>query len=212
MHCAPIVDRLGATVAVAQSFDQHVSVIDSERHHHRLSRYGCLDEATGVPNRGYTRLQLRESMNAFLEYHLPFAILLIQVEKLADFRAAHGHAAGDTMLHVVAESIRNTIHSGDFLGRWEENQFLLILSNCSAHGVQVAGDRISRLMNSARLQWWGDQHAVTTRMGRTLVQEADSLESLLARAVSDISPGTTQSLSGPNPDTLRSVAANASKG
>jgi diguanylate cyclase (GGDEF)-like protein/PAS domain S-box-containing protein len=212
MHSAPIIDRLGATVAIAQSFDQHVSVIDSERGHQHLSRYGCLDEATGVPNRGYTRLQLRESMTAFLEYHLPFAILIIQLEALSEFRAAYGYAAGDAILRVVAQTVRNTIHSGDFLGRWEDNQFLLILSNCSAHGMQVAGDRISKLVNNARLQWWGDRHSVTTRISRTLVQEADSLESLLERSLSGLSSGTVPSLAQRQAESLRSVAANGSKG
>jgi diguanylate cyclase (GGDEF)-like protein/PAS domain S-box-containing protein len=212
MHCAPIADRLGAIVAIVQSFDQQTPVIDSERAHHHLSLHGCLDDATGIPNSGYTRLQVRESMTAFLEYHLPFAIILIQIDHLPGFRATYGYAAGDAILRVVAQTIRNTIHSGDFLGRWDEGQFLLILPNCSAHGMQVVAERLGKLVGCARLQWWGDQHSVATRISPNLVQEGDSLESLIERTISGLSAGVEQSPPQRGPEALRSAAANALKG
>jgi diguanylate cyclase (GGDEF)-like protein/PAS domain S-box-containing protein len=207
MHSAPIVDRMGATVAIVQSFDRQASAPESEPTQHRLSLCGCLDDATGVPNSGYTRLQLRESMTAFLEYHLPFGIIVIQIDHLARFRSACGYAAGDAILRVVAQTIRNSMHSGDFLGRWDEDRFLLILPNCGAHGVQVASDRIAKLVNCARLQWWGDQHSVATRSSRCLVQPGDSIESLLERAFTALKSGTGLAVTEPEVEASGSLSA-----
>jgi diguanylate cyclase (GGDEF)-like protein/PAS domain S-box-containing protein len=209
MHCAPILDAHGATAGLAQSFDQPPSADEVERKQRKLSMYGCVDDASGVPNASYTRLQLRESMTAYLEYRLPFAIIVIQVDHLSGFRSAYGHAAGDAILRVVAQTIRNSMHSGDFLGRWNEDQFLLILPNCSAHGAQIAGDRMAILVSCAKLQWWGDQHSVTTRISRTLVQEGDSLESLLERSVAGLSTAGESSSTMQEMESLRAAAAKA---
>jgi diguanylate cyclase (GGDEF)-like protein/PAS domain S-box-containing protein len=170
MHSAPILDRNGATVAAALSFDQRRLAVESARTQRSLSDCGCLDKVTEVPNSKY------------VEYHLPFGIILVQVECLAEFRAAYGYLAGDAILRVVAQTIRNGLHSGDLLGRWENDQFLVVLPNSGPPGVRSAADRIARLVNCAKLRWWGDQHAVTTLIGRALVHEGDSIESLLQRA------------------------------
>jgi len=187
MHSAPVFDGNGATVATAQSFDRQRFATDSERTQQSLSVYGCLDEVTQVPIGEYVRFQLRESLAAFVEYHLPFGIILIHVDRLPEFRSAYGHPAGDAILRVVAQTVRNSLHSGDFLGRWADDQFLVVLPNCSPVGVQLARDRLARLVSCAKLQWWGDQHSVTTSIGRALVQEGDSVESLLQRAQPDLS-------------------------
>jgi diguanylate cyclase (GGDEF)-like protein/PAS domain S-box-containing protein len=191
MHSEPVFDANGAAIATAQSFDQQRFATDSEPAQRSLSTCGGLDEAE-VPNCSYARLQLQESLAAFVDYHLPFGVILIQVDHLGEFRAAYGRPAGDAILRVVAQTVRNSLHSGDFLGRWADDQFLVVLPNCSPVGVQLAGDRLARLLSRPKLQWWGDEHSVTTSIGRALVQEGDSLESLLQRA----KPGVTSAASG----------------
>jgi diguanylate cyclase (GGDEF)-like protein/PAS domain S-box-containing protein len=200
MHSAPILDGNGATLATAQSFDQQRFATDSERTQHSLSAYGCLDRATEVPNCGYMRFQLRESIAAFVEYHLPFGIIVIQVDHLDRFRAAYGHAAGDAILRVAAQTIRNGLYAADLLGRWAEDQFLVVLPNCGAQGMRAATERIARLVDCAKLQWWGDAHSVTISIGCALVQEGDSMESLLLRA----KPGAGRAAAG---DVARPVGA-----
>jgi diguanylate cyclase (GGDEF)-like protein len=202
MRSAPILDANGATVATAQSFDQQRRATDGERTQRSLSAHGCLDPAADVPNCGYAQFQLRESLAAFVQYHLPFGIILIQANHLSEFRAAYGRPAGDAILRVVAQTVRNSLHSGDFLGRWADDQFLVVLPNSALPGLRSAAERIARLVSCAKLQWWGDEHSVTTSIGWALVQGGDSLESLLQRA----QPGSARAAAG---DLARAVGAAA---
>ena len=71
-------------------------------------------------------------MAFFTEYDLPFGILSIRIKDLPQFRATHGREAADDILHVVAETIKHTLGTAGFLGRWMEDQFLVIVPNCSA--------------------------------------------------------------------------------
>jgi len=182
MRIAPVFDGNGSIIGAAQSFDEQRFTSDSERNQHNLATHGCLDDATEVPNRGYLQFQLREGFAAFEEYHLPFAIAFIQVDRLPQFRATYGHQAGDAVLRVIALTVRNGLRPSDLLGRWAQDQFLAILPNCAYAGAQAVIERIQKLVTYARLQWWGDQLSVTTSIGFASVQGGDSMDSLVRRA------------------------------
>lgn len=178
----PIRNSRGMVIGTAQSFDEQKFAFDRDRRQQNLTAYGCMDDATGVPNRRFTEFHLRENLASFHEYHLPFGIMCIQLDQLSQFRSNYGKEAGDAILRVVAQTMRNSMRPSDFLGRWADDEFLAILPNCARHGVHIATERIGRLISSANLQWWGDQLIVSTLLGEAAVQEEDTVELILARA------------------------------
>ena len=114
--------------------------------------------------------------------HVPFGIMLVQLQQLTEFRSVYGHHAGDAILRVVAQTIQSSLRPGDILGRWSEEQFLAVLPNCGLTGAHLAATRIAKLANYAKLQWWGDLLSVTTAIAHAAVQSGDSLDSLVQRA------------------------------
>jgi diguanylate cyclase (GGDEF)-like protein len=182
MRIAPVFDGSGSIIGAAQSFDEQRFTSENERTQSNLAAHGCLDETTEVPNHGYLQFQLREGLAGFKEYHLPFAVMFIQINRLAQFRSNYGHQAGDAVLRIVAQTIRNGLRPADLLGRWGEDQFLVFLPNCDPDGLRMVAERIAKLVTYAKLQWWGDQLSITTSIGHASVQVGDSLESLIRRA------------------------------
>jgi diguanylate cyclase (GGDEF)-like protein/PAS domain S-box-containing protein len=179
----PIRDGHGAVAGIAVSFDEQKFASDRERRQHGLGAHGCLDDLTGVPNHSFTQFHLRENLAGFLEYHLPFSIMRIRVDKLEQFRARYGRDAADTILHAVAETMQNSLRPNDFLGRWEDDEFVAILVNCTAGGLAKAAERIGKVAHSASIRWWGDNLSVTVSIGHAAVQAEDSVELLLERAL-----------------------------
>jgi len=179
----PIRDTHGAVAGLAVSFDEQRYASERERRQHGLGVHGCLDKITGVPNHSFTQFHLRENLAGFLEYHLPFGIMRIRVDKLEQFRATYGREAADAILRVVAQTMQNSLRPNDFLGRWEEDEFVAILVNCSAGGLTKAVDRIGRVAHYAGIQWWGDHLSVTVSIGHAAAQAEDTIELLLARAL-----------------------------
>jgi len=178
----PLRDHHGVFIGAVLSFDQHIHVAERSQREHSLAAYGCLDEVTQIPNHSFTQFHLRENLASFGEYHLPFGVLLVQVNALENFRASFGPEAGDAVLRVVAQTIKNTLRPSDFLGRWTQEQFVVILLNSAAPGVRDAADRIRRLVACANLKWWGDDLQVTTSLGQATAQPGDTIDSLLSRA------------------------------
>jgi diguanylate cyclase (GGDEF)-like protein/PAS domain S-box-containing protein len=184
----PIRDQHGLVIGVAQSFDRQIQG-NEERRQKNLATYGCLDEVTGVPNHSFTEFHLQENLESFSKYHLPFGVMLIQVDALDHFRSAYGREAADAILRVTAQTMKNALRPSDFLGRWEGTQFLAILMNSTGPGVHAAAERIRKLVSCAGLQWWGDELVVTASLGSTSVQAGDTITSLLERALHSIQHG-----------------------
>ena len=182
VRAVPIRGRTGFMIGVAESFDEQSSVLEPENHQTNLAAHGCLDAVTGVMNRALIRSYLREHLAFFAEYDLPFGILSIRIEQLEQFRAAHGREAADDVLHAVAETIKHTLGTSGFLGRWTEDRFLAIVPNCADAEMNKTGDAIQKSVNCSEIQWWGDFLSVTVSVGRAMVEAGDNIESLLDRA------------------------------
>ena len=85
---------------------------------------GCLDAATGIPSRRLTRAVLNECMAGMEESHIGFGLLRIRVLGLEQFRAKHGPQSVEPFLRTAAHTLRNSLDAENFLGCWEENEFL----------------------------------------------------------------------------------------
>jgi len=181
MRIAPIRDHHGSVIGLAENFDEQRFSSDRDRNLHHLAAHGCMDEIIGVPNREFTQFHLSENLASFTRYQLPFGIMCIQVDQLGHFRAAYGQPAGDAVLRVVAQTMRNSLRPSDFLGRWSKDQFLAILINCGSAGVERTGERMRKIVSCAGLHWWGDELSVTTSVGQAIAQTGDTLDSLLHR-------------------------------
>jgi diguanylate cyclase (GGDEF)-like protein len=133
-------------------------------------------------NQALTRSYLREHLAFFAEYDLPFGILSIRIEALEQFRAAHGRDAADDSLHVVAETMKRTLGTAGFLGRWIDDQFLAIVPNCTGAELNQTGESMQFSINSSEIRWWGDLLSIKVSVGHAMVDVGDNVESLLRRA------------------------------
>jgi diguanylate cyclase (GGDEF)-like protein/PAS domain S-box-containing protein len=176
----PIRNQHGSIYGAAESFEA-LSGGATRNRHSSLAAYGCIDEATGIANQSFTHFHLRENLATFNEYRVPFGVVSIQVHRLADFRAAYGREAVDNVLGVIADSVRVSIRPTDFLGRWADDQFLVIALNCNSSGLEKVIQRMRRIVSQAEIQWWGDALSISTIILRTSAQTGDTLDSLLGR-------------------------------
>jgi PAS domain S-box-containing protein len=173
-------DHRGHVVGTAESVEAQNH--DDDRRQHHLAQYGCLDPETNFPKPGFTEFQLREQLAFFAQHHVPFGVLLITVEDLAGLHARHGEEACRRVMHEEAETVHGVLDPGDFLGRWSENTLLAILPEMDAGELELLSCRMRNLSAWASIEWWGDPLAARVSVGAALVQTADTVEQLLARA------------------------------
>ena len=180
VRAVPIRDHEGNVVGAAESFDESGMPPHGQRREDRMAAAGLFSDVTGLPNREYMVATVGEYLASFSRQQVPFGVLCFQVHELDRFRASYGRIAGDNILKVVARTIENSLGPDDVVGHWNESQFLALLPDCGAN-IEKVGDRVSRIVNHAGIQWWGDHLSVTVMWAGTQVQAGDSLDSLTGR-------------------------------
>jgi PAS domain S-box-containing protein/diguanylate cyclase (GGDEF)-like protein len=189
MHLAPVRNQHGSILAIAASFDTRSSRVQREHSQQNLLPLAGLDIGTGVANHNFTLFHLRENFASFTEYHIPFGILRVRADGLEHFRTAYGREASDAISLVIAQTLSNSFRPSDFVGRWDEDEFLVILTNCGIAGVQSVYERTRKLIASAEIRWWGEWLSLPTSIAYTSVESGDTIELLLQRA--QYPPGQT---------------------
>ncbi|HXZ41253.1 MAG TPA: diguanylate cyclase [Terriglobales bacterium] len=182
MHMAPVRNQHGSILAIAASFDPRSFRSQREQDQHNLLPLAGLDIATGVANHNFTLFHLRENLASFTEYHIPFGIIRVRADGLEHFRATYGREAGDAISLVIAQTLSNSFRPSDFVGRWGEDEFLVILTNCGNVGLRSVYERTGKIVGSAEIRWWGKLLSLSTSMGCASVELGDTIELLLHRA------------------------------
>ena len=178
----PLRNKHGSIIAIIQTFESEFAVQGPSPNDRSMKERGCLDYATELPNHAMMQSHLREMLGTFAELQVPFGVVCLEVHELRQFRARYGQEAATSMLRVLARTLRNTIWPTDYIGRWSDDRFLVILSGCDEEALQAVSERMLRMAVRATIEWWGEELSVAVLIGSATALTGDSPESLLLRA------------------------------
>jgi diguanylate cyclase (GGDEF)-like protein/PAS domain S-box-containing protein len=178
----PLRDGHGTVTGIIQTFEAEFAVTGPDPNDQSMKDRGCMDELTGLPNQAMMQSHLRETLGTFADLQIPFGIVCLEAHDLIQFRARYGQEAATALLRVWARTLRNTVWPTDFVGRWSEDQFLVILSGCGKSALQTVSDRMLRVMTGATIEWWGEELSAGVSIGQASAVAGDTAESLLQRA------------------------------
>jgi diguanylate cyclase (GGDEF)-like protein/PAS domain S-box-containing protein len=200
VHIAPV--RVGATVTAVLTVAWDHQLVDLEDRHRTtialladqaavalrqaalvagLEDLAVTDELTSLPNRrGWDRIIGRAMAHA-ARTGRPLTVALADLDHFKRFNDAHGHNAGDALLHSFGTRLRLALRRSDAAARWGGEEFAVALPECS--GADAA-DALSRLRNAVPLgqtcsigvaTWDGSECAATLmrRADRALYDAKD---------------------------------------
>ena len=124
---------------------------------------------------------LRETLTTFVEFQMPFGVLCLRLEGLQHFRASLGPEAASSLLRVVARSLEGALWRTDFVGRWADDQFLVILNGCREEVLPSVRERVRRLLAGDGIEWWGERRSLPISIGHATARADDTVESLMDR-------------------------------
>jgi diguanylate cyclase (GGDEF)-like protein/PAS domain S-box-containing protein len=178
----PLRNELGALLGAAKIFQPIPAAAFGNRRQNKLAAYGCLDALTGALNHSLIQAHVKESLDLYALYPVPFCVMCFAIDDLAKLRERYGQAAVDAALRVVSQTIENALRPGDFLGRWLEQEFLAVLMECGENDAAKVGQRLGKMVQHASVSWWGDTFHVGVSIGATTARGQDSVGSLVGRA------------------------------
>jgi diguanylate cyclase (GGDEF)-like protein len=140
--------RIARRQAAGQVF--HMALVEdrSERRRTserlRLLRTACDDPLTGLLDRHQLLAGTALELERATREHRPLALLLINLDGFKQVNHSFGHAAGDQLLRLVAERLKQHRGGSGLAGRLSGDEFLLVCPGCDRSRAGALAERLQR--------------------------------------------------------------------
>lgn len=112
----------------------------------------------------------------------PGALLLIDVDHFKRINDRWGHAAGDAVLHRIAQVLQRSVRQGDLVARFGGEEFVVLLYGLQPPAALLVAQRIQRQLGKTHYPELPDLQRVTISCGIAELAQAHQLDSALQHA------------------------------
>lgn len=181
---SPIYDAVsGDMIGVVEIFSDNSQKHTAFELLDKLMKENLVDTLTGVGNRRNIEVTLQSRLDELKRYGWVSAVAICDVDKFKRINDVFGHVAGDSVLKVVSRTMKNSLRSFDFVGRYGGDEFILCLPNIqSIRYLRQLMDRIRMLVDRSSVNTDFGEINVTVSIGATLLLQDDTVDTALKRA------------------------------
>ncbi len=101
-----------------------------------------LDPLTGLFNRQALALRAPELLEQARVTETPIAVLIGDLDRFKDVNDRHGHLVGDTVLREIAQTLRTTLRTFDYIYRYGGEEFVILLPGNDEADATAAAERL----------------------------------------------------------------------
>jgi diguanylate cyclase (GGDEF)-like protein len=149
----------------------------------KLEQLAQHDPLTSVLNRrGFEEAFAREQ-NRAQRTGTACGLIIVDLDRFKLVNDDYGHHAGDEVLIACVRRMLSTLRSYDACARWGGDEFILLISDCTAVSLATIAAKIARLLREAPVAL-SDGRAVpmTASLGAAMARPEDGLTDAAARA------------------------------
>jgi len=170
MRLVAELERLRAELRMAQ-----VKVLD-------LEAKVDTDPLLGLLNRrGFDR-ELKRSLAYVKRYGAPAALVFFDLDSFKPVNDRYGHAAGDSVLKAVGETLVRQVRASDVVARLGGDEFGVLLWNLSERDAAKKAEALAAAIAQAIVPWAGVALSVGATAGLAMLRPDDAPAAVLARA------------------------------
>lgn len=168
---------------VASQFAIQVAVtLENARIHREAQTQAITDPLTGVYNRrGLFQLGEFEFQRA-RRINRPFSALMFDIDHFKKVNDRFGHAAGDQVLHQVAQRCLKNSRATDLVCRYGGEEFVILLTETNLHAAHTIAERLRLGIMKTSFHTDAGETTITSSIGVAEAGKTDSLERLMERA------------------------------
>jgi diguanylate cyclase (GGDEF)-like protein len=112
-----------------------------------LENLAMLDSLTEIPNRRRFAEVIELEWRRMLRHRAPLSLLVIDVDHFKNYNDHYGHAAGDSVLKLVAATLRGGLkRPGDFVARYGGEEFVVLLPEMDRSGGMAVAEQMRGLV------------------------------------------------------------------
>jgi diguanylate cyclase (GGDEF)-like protein len=126
---------LGVLVALALArqflvlHDNRTLLVVNEEQRAQLTSMAHTDLLTGLANRRLFSERLEQAAAAAQQQQTPLTVAFVDLDRFKVVNDTLGHAAGDELLHAVAQRLVACVRAGDCAARWGGDEFAFLVTD-----------------------------------------------------------------------------------
>ncbi len=111
-----------------------------------------MDSLTDLYNHKFIYSELKEKINDCAGKNMPLSILLLNIDSFSEINEKYGHEAGDKILVLTADLIKQNLRPADSAGRYGGVEFLIILPGMDLNDAYDAVIKIQAKINKIKIK------------------------------------------------------------
>lgn len=138
-------------------------------------RMAVIDPLTGLYNRRYAVQHMRRIKTHSDETGLPFAVMMMDLDKFKNVNDTYGHAAGDEVLQEFARRLQENLRGVDLVARLGGEEFLIVMPETTETEAGFAAERLRKAIDHRDFKLsTGKTIPITVSIGVAFGQPVDS--------------------------------------
>lgn len=172
-------------------------ITDRHEREQRLLFLSGHDALTGQMNRTRLTEEIASVLEALEGSPRSGAFMLAAVSDLTMINETYGFEAGDEVIALVGQRLRQTLRTRDRIGRYSSNKFGILLPDCAPDTLQVIAQRLHASVRDDPLQTRVGAVPVTVALGGVLIpDQAGTVGQTLSHALAALERSRSQRSSG----------------
>ena len=142
--------------------NQAAIAINNAHLHQVVSQQARSDTVTRLPNRRALDERLDEAIRQSNRSRHPFSVVIMDVDGFKAINDTFGHDIGDDVLRQIADSLKKSLRTTDFLARYGGDEMTLVLPDTDLPQASIVTRKIQNRLWKLRIH---NPNRRTTRLG-----------------------------------------------
>ena len=147
-----------------------------------LERDADTDPLVDVYNRRAFVREIRRAQTVSARYHIPSAVIFLDLNRFKSVNDRFGHAIGDDLLRQVGEALRGSVRDCDLVGRLGGDEFGVILFKTGVREAEAKAQALVCRVQACRIAHPTGDIGVSAAWGVAVCEPGIGPEAVLARA------------------------------
>lgn len=149
------------------------------RMQHSLRDLVQRDSLTGLYNRHYGEIWMKQVKEEARDTGEPFSIAIADIDFFKKFNDCYGHDCGDMVLRKVSELLQTQVGRQGYVSRWGGEEFLIIFKRFTLEESVNFVEEIREKLHRTELRYHNDGFHVTLTIGVAAGDSEKSIESMV---------------------------------
>ncbi len=182
MKVMPVNNKIDSLNAAIIGFYDSSPKLNMPHPPEELKNMNMLDSLTGIGNEKYIKMNLGYRLDEKKKYGFQVGLLFCILDNMESIEDAYGTVVKDKFINMIGNTISKNIRYFEFVGRWNENSFLIILSHVNHSKLDLIGNKLRLLSEKSSMQIRDTLIHTTISIGGVFADSSSTVESLIEKS------------------------------